>query len=487
MVATIQEIRDVNRRGPFHANWESLSRFTLPKWFQEAKFGIFTHWGLYTVPQYRNEWYSRNMYIQGYPEYEHHRQVYGPQDQFGYQDFISKFTAKAFDPQAWLRLFKQAGAKYYFAVAEHHDGFQMYRSELSHWNAYEKGPHRDIIGELRTSAQENGLHFCTSNHRAEHWWFMGHGKEFDSDIHEPLKKGDFYWPAMPEPNNQDLQSKPYPTREYLADWLQRVCELIDRYHPELLYFDWWIQHEAFKPYVQEMAAYYYNRGAELGFSTGICYKYDGMAFGTGIPDVERGGFAVPKPFYWQTDTAIANNSWCYTTTLDYKSVNEILISLIDVVSKNGNLLLNVGPKADGAIAEKDQQLLKAIGAWLSQNGEGIYQSRPWRINAEGPTNISEGAFQDTSDLQYSAQDIRYTTNRGAIYAYVLNPNGQQQIILTALRRFNEKNEPPFHGLIKQVVQLGHGPIPWQTTDQGLIVSCYSDTENRPIGFKIIVE
>src|SRR5699024_9966307 len=142
--------------------------------------------------------------------------------------------------------------------------------------------------------------FCTSNHRAEHWWFMSHGREFKSDIHDPMKKGDFYWPAMPEPYNQALFSKPYPTTEYLDDWLMRVVEIIDRYQPELLYFDWWIQHDAFKPYIQQLAAYYYNKGHELGFPTGICFKYDGMAFDTGITDVERGGFATAKPFYWQT-------------------------------------------------------------------------------------------------------------------------------------------------------------------------------------------
>ncbi|MFD1466520.1 alpha-L-fucosidase [Lapidilactobacillus mulanensis] len=487
MPTTIEQIKRINEAGPFHADWQSLSQFSVPTWFKKAKFGIFTHWGLYTVPEYRNEWYSRNMYIQGYPEFDHHRATYGEQKNFGYKDFIPKFTAEAFDADDWLKLFKQAGAQYIFPVAEHHDGFQMYRSELSHYNAFEMGPKRDVLGELKQAATTAGLHFCTSNHRAEHWWFMSHGKEFDSDVHEPLKKGDFYWPAMPEPNNQDLFSKPYPTQEYLEDWLQRVVEIIDRYQPELLYFDWWVQHQAFKPYFQQMAAYYYNQGAKLGYPTGICYKYDGMAFGTGITDVERGGFSEAKPFYWQTDTAIANNSWSYTTSLEYKSINEILITLIDVVSKNGNLLLNVGPKPDGSFAKTDKEILAGIGKWLGINGEGIYGSEPWKIAREGKTNISEGMFQDTSKLKYGSSDIRYTANNGAVYAYVLNPQEQTEIVLKSFHEFDEKNEPVFHGVISQVEQLGVGKVDWRIAEQGMVVQIKPTPDQRPVGIKIVLE
>ncbi|WP_461217990.1 alpha-L-fucosidase [Lapidilactobacillus salsurivasis] len=487
MVKTVAEIKAINEKGKYQATWASLSQFKMPQWFMNAKFGIFTHWGLYTVPEYRNEWYSRNMYIQGYPEYEHHRKTYGPQDRFGYQDFIPLFTAEKFNAEEWLKIFKNAGARYYFPVSEHHDGFQMYQSELSHYNAYEMGPKRDVIGELRQATIGAGLHFCTSNHRAEHWWFMSHGREFKSDIHEPMKKGDFYWPAMPEPNNQDLFSEPYPTTEYLDDWLMRVVEIIDRYQPELLYFDWWIQHEAFKPYIKELAAYYYNQGVALDYPTGICFKYDGMAFGTGIPDVERGGFADAKPFHWQTDTAIANNSWCYTTTLEYKTANEILINLIDAVSKNGNLLLNVGPKADGSIAAKDQALLAAVGDWLRVNGEGIYDSETWKIMGEGETNISGGMFEDLSKLKYHANDIRYTANHGSVYAYVLNPEGQAEVVLQAFHAFDEKDEPTFHGVLAGVEQLGVGPVDWRITPQGMVVKIKPSADDRPVGLKIILE
>ncbi len=485
----LETVNAVIAAGPYDDTWESLSRNVVPDWFTDAKFGIFTHWGLYTVPEYRNEWYSRNMYIKGSPEFEHHIKTYGPQKDFGYKDFIAMFTAERFDADAWLDLFRQAGARYYFPVSEHHDGFQMYHSELSHWNSVEMGPHRDIIGELRAATLEHGLHFATSNHRAEHWWFMGHGRDFDSDIHEPLRRGDFYWPAQAEPDNQDLFSVPRPTTEYREDWLLRVCELIDRYQPELLYFDWWIQHEAFKPYVRKFAAYYYNRAAQWGRQVSICYKDEGMAWGSGLADVERGGFAQAQPFVWQTDTAIARNSWCYTDSLEYKSLSELIVSLLDAVSKNGNLLLNVGPRADGSIASHDRELLTGIGRWLEDNGAGIYGSRPWKLSQEGPTSMPSGAFADQQAVSWSARDFRFTTNNGDLFAFCLNPEGVSKVTISSFAAYHDGQRAPFHGVIREVEQLGHGPVPCTRTNDGLEVSCAErDTRlaGTPIGFRIRV-
>ena len=198
------------------------------------------------------------MYIKGSPEYEYHCQHYGQPKDFGFKDFIPQFKMEAFDPQAWVKLFREAGADYIVPVAEHHDGFQNYRSELSHWNAAEMGPHRDIMGDLLVEAERAGMTLGASSHRVEHWWFLGHGQEFDSDIKQPMHLGDYAWPAMPERENQDLFSEPMPTDEFLTDWLLRCCEIVDRYHPRILYFDWWIQHSAVKPYLQRFAAYYFN-------------------------------------------------------------------------------------------------------------------------------------------------------------------------------------------------------------------------------------
>ncbi len=261
----LEQIDRVIARGPYSDDWESLSRYRTPLWYQDLKFGIFIHWGVYSVPAFGNEWYPRGMYIRGSREFMHHVQTYGPQAQFGYEDFIPLFRAEKFDPAEWAERFARAGARYVVPVAEHHDGFQMYKSDLSHWNAFEMGPRRDVLGELSAACRARGLVMGASSHRIEHWFFMGHGREFESDIREPMRRGDFYWPAMPEPDFQDLYSQPAPSREFMEDWLARTCEIVDRYRPRILYFDWWIQHSAVKPWLKKLAAYYYNRAAEWGF------------------------------------------------------------------------------------------------------------------------------------------------------------------------------------------------------------------------------
>ena len=196
--AYLKEIDRIIKNGKYQDTWESLSQYRIPEWYKDTKLGIFIHWGVYSVPAFGSEWYSRNMYIQGSPEYKHHIETYGPHKDFGYKDFIPMFKAEKFDPEAWADLFQQAGAKYVVPVAEHHDGFQMYKSELSHWNAYEMGPKRDVLGELETAFEKRGMITGASSHRVEHWFFMGHGKQFESDMNGPMERGDFYWPAMEE-------------------------------------------------------------------------------------------------------------------------------------------------------------------------------------------------------------------------------------------------------------------------------------------------
>ncbi len=475
--------------GPFSDDWASLTNFDMPQWFEQAKFGIFVHWGLYSVPAFNNEWYSRNMYIQGTPEYEHHIQTYGPHKDFGYKDFIPLFTAEKFDADHWADVFAKAGARYVVPVAEHHDGFQMYKSALSHFNAAEMGPKRDILGELHTAFEKKGLVFATSSHRAEHHWFMGNGKDFDSDIKEPLKKGDFYWPSIQEqPDQQDLFAKPYPSAEFLEDWVCRTCEIIDRFQPRVLYFDWWIQHEAYKPYLRKIAAYYYNQGAKYGYPAAISYKHDALAFGSGIVDVERGKFAEAKPYHWQTDTAIARNSWCHTTNLDYKTSREILCYLADVVSKNGNLLLNVGPKADGSFAEEDLAILRDIGKWLDINGEAIYGSKPWRFAEEGPTKETEGQFNDSGETLYTGEDFRFTAGNGCIYAICLQYPKDGKITIHSLSKSPDPNKPHFHGILRGVDILGFREnVPYSCDEDGLHLESAGIETEFPVVIKIRTE
>lgn len=484
----LEEINQVNRDGHYQADWDSLKTHPIPEWYPQQKFGIFIHWGVYAVPAFDNEWYSRNMYIQGTKAFEHHVQVYGTQDKFGYKDLIPLFKAEKFDAAKWTSLFKRAGAQYVSPVAEHHDGFQMYKTELSHWNAVEMGPHRDVLGELKQAIENEGMNFCTSSHRVEHWFFMGHGREFDSDVKEPMQLGDFYWPAQQEAEHFDIFSLPTPTVEFLEDWLLRCCELIDQYRPKVLYFDWWIQHSSVKPYLKRMAAYYYNRAEAWGTGCVIQYKFDAFPFGCAVPDMERGQFADAKPYYWQSDTSTVRNSWCYTENNIYKDTREILWDLIDVVSKNGRLLLNVGPKADGEIAPQDVKILTEMGDWMAVNSEAIYHTKPWRLSQEGPTLIAEGQFTDGESKHFTSKDIRYTCSGANLYVTVMQWPEDGVVHLTALATADTTKMSPFCGILQSVDVLGFaGDIQWSRDESALHIHAPFVKSDLPVVLKVITD
>lgn len=415
----VREVEAVATRGPFAPAWSSLEKFTTPDWYQDAKFGIFIHWGLYSVPAFDNEWYPRNMYKKGEKAYEHHLQTFGPQSRFGYKDFIPLFKAEKFDPTAWAALFKASGAKYVVPVAEHHDGFPMYASDFTEWSAARMGPRRDVVGELAKAVRAQGLTFGVSSHRVEHWWFFDQGKTFDSDVRDP-KFDPFYGPAVDQ-KTSEAGTTP-PSKAFLDDWLARTAELVDKYQPQLIWFDWWIAQPAVHAHLQQFAAFYYNRGAAWGKGVAINYKkHGGESFPdtAGVLDIERGQLAAIRPLFWQTDTAVSKTSWGYVTNHDYKTVDSLVDDLVDIVSKNGCLLLNIGPRPDGTIPEVEQQMLREIGQWLGANGEAIYGTRPWRIFGEGPTAVIEGPFADTKRKAFTAEDIRFTRKGDTLYAIAL--------------------------------------------------------------------
>lgn len=426
-------VDEVVAKGPYTDTWESLCTYRIPDWYRNAKFGIFIHWGVYSVPAFGNEWYPRKMYLEGSPEFEHHRKTYGDHKTFGYKDFIPMFRGERFDADEWLQLFQAAGARYIMPVAEHHDGFQMYDSELSRWNAKQMGPQRDIIGELKQAADQAGIIFSVSDHRAEHCWFFNGGLTFESDIQDPQNE-EFYWKQQEgdQKLSHDIYSVP-PTVEHCEDWLARVCELVEKYRPRIVWFDWWIQNMGWKPYLKKFAAYYYNRAAEWGTEVAINYKYDAFAYGSAVFDVERGQLESIRPILWQTDTAVAKNSWGYTENNDFKKASDIVCDLVDIVSKNGVMLLNVGPKPDGTITEEDKRVLLAIGEWLKRNGEGIYDTTFWKQFGEGPTRVEEGAFTDVNRAPYTTEDIRFTYRPGVIYAFVMKPPADGRVAIKALR------------------------------------------------------
>ncbi len=482
----LERIGRVNREGTYRPDWDSLAAHPVPTWYAKTRLGIFLHWGVFSVPAY-HDWYARNMYIQGSPEYEHHLKRYGPQRNFGYKDFIPGFTMEKFDPEAWVRLFIGAGADYIVPVAEHHDGFQLYRSELSHWNAADMGPRRDLLGDLLREAGRAGLTIGASSHRAEHWWFMGQGRAFDSDVREPLRPGDLYWPAKPEPDHQNLFGQPEPDDDFLTDWLLRCCEIVDRYRPRILYFDWWIQHSAVKPYLKRFTAYFYNRAESWGGCV-INYKHDAFPFGCAVPDIERGQFGGARPFLWQSDSSVMRNSWCYSTLADYKTPGEIIRDLADVVSKNGRLLLNFGPGADGSFTEQDLGILRALGGWMARNGEAIHGAVPWRVAQEGPTVIPEGPFSDGAARRFTPEDFRFTCRGKGIYAIALACPEDGVLRIRSLRGAGAGEPPLFHGVVTDVRALGFEERPgWTRGADALAVRLGSIRSELPLVLKVSVD
>ncbi len=373
----------------------------------------------YSVPAYGSEWYPRMMYVEGSPEYRHHIETYGKQDKFGYKDLIPMFKAEHFDPAAWAELFKKAGAKYVVPVAEHHDGFAMYDSGLSDWTVAKIGPHRDTTGELAKAVRAAGLHFGVSSHRVEHNFFLGPGRAITSDVNDP-QYAMLYGPAhnwLLNPSGTPLNNDfTYVSSAWADDWLARSAELVEKYHPDIVYFDWWIGQAAIRTNLARFAAFYYNSSLKYGDHVGVInYKDYAMQEHSGVLDLERGQLGDIRPLYWQTDTSVSNKSWGYIENDTFKSPQFVVDQLIDIVSKNGNLLMNIGPRSDGTIPEQVQQVLLDVGAWLNVNGEAIYGTRPWRTYGEGPTKVTAGSFHDTDVANYKPEDFRFTAKGDALY------------------------------------------------------------------------
>ncbi len=437
----LEQIESVIANGKYKDNWQSLSNHKTPEWYYRDKLGIFIHWGIYSVPGYGSEWYSRSMYDKNVREFEYHIKTYGPQNKFGYKDFIPMFKAEKFDPAKWIELFKNAGARYVMPVCEHHDGFAMYETEFNRWNAVDMGPHRNVAGELKAECEKQGLTFCASTHRAEHYFFMNPGRTFDSDVNDDDYR-DFYGPAVAFPEFLGKEMTPtteniYATgasEEWLEDWTVRTCELIDKYQPSILYFDWWIQNHSFKPYLKKICAYYYNRAEEWGKEVTINYKHEAFPPTVATFDVERGALTDISPIPWQTDTAIGKQSWGYRADNEYKTSRQIICDLIDIVSKNGMLLLNVGPKPDGTITDEETKVLTDLGDWLRLNGEGIYGTTFWKKFGEGKVNADGGFFKDGDEKKFTAHDFRFTYKDGCLYAFQMRPNGKDIKIKTLRKR-----------------------------------------------------
>lgn len=438
----------------FRDNWDNIaSNYQFPEWYRDAKFGIFIHWGVYSVPAFTNEWYSRFMYIEGSKEYNHHREVWGEQTKFGYKDFIPLFTGAKFNADEWAALFKSSGAKYVVPVAEHHDGFSMYDSDLNPWNAKRMGPKRDIIGELKRSFEKEGLIFGASSHRAENAWFFNGGMKFPSDVQDTTIA--LY--------GHRVNDHAY-TEEIAREWLDRTKEIVDKYQPRILYFDWTVDNPVLMPYFNKFLAYYYN--SSIDWKQGVVVNTkQGYPTNVMVWDVERGKSGKMMQFPWQTDTFVGTKSWGYIDDEVYKTPGQIVDDLVDIVSKNGNLLLNIGPKPDGTIPEPQKEILLSIGKWLSVNGEAIYGTRCWKRFGEGVTATPTGSFSDNAEIPYTSEDIRFTTKGNDFYAIALEW-GDKDLLIKSLTP-----EVIADAGIKDISMLGSKEnLKWEKTPEGLKIA-----------------
>ena len=438
---------------PYEPTWESLQNYSVPEWFKDVKFGIFIHWGVYAVPAFGNEWYPRNMYREDTPAFEHHRTTWGPQSEFGYRDFVPMFQAEKWDPTAWVDLFKASGARYVVPVAEHHDGFPMYATDRTRWNAANMGPRRDVVGELEKAVRAQGLKFGVSTHRAFNWRYYTFSDTFDTVNPE---YADLYNPAHPEDE---------PASDaFLEDWFARTKELVDRFHPDVLWFDFGWHSDEFAPYRPKVTAYYYNRALEWGTEVVLQYK-DTFPDGVAVLDIERGKLDDLREDYWQTDTAVSYRSWGYIEGDEFKTVTTLVHDLVDIVSKNGNLLLNIGPRADGTIPDEAADLLLGVGEWLKINGEAIYDTRPWQIYGEGRTGVAKGHHTERENEPLTAEDIRFTTKANTLYVICPGWPGDQATV----RSLGSHSPVPVEK-IESVSMLGSvETLSWEQNEAGLTV------------------
>lgn len=487
MQAYLQKIDEVNQGGTYKPDWQSLSEYPVPQWYKAAKFGVFVHWGVFTVPEYFSEWYPRLMYYKGNPVYWHHRRKYGKN--FNYRDFIPLFRAERFDADSVVKAVKQSGAKFLMPVAEHHDGIKLYDSALSEWTTVKLPVGRDLLSEFKIACEENDITFSTSSHRAEHFWFMNGGKtvgfpnETQDDSYRALygdcanvhKHNNLYTLLKQEHGIE-------PTKEWLEDWLVSSCELIDKYQPSSLFFDWWVSYKAFRPYMKKFLAYYYNRSLEWGKEVCVYYKSDAVMYNCAVFDRERGQLENVSPYIWQGETSTAYNSWSYCTTNRFKTPEMIACNMLDVISKNGCFVLNIGPKADGTICDEEKQILNALGKFTKTNAEAIWGTVPYKVFGEGKKQKG-GSFHE--HFSYTVKDYRFTCKTGAVYAFALKPKGKAEFKIKSLADSMDL----FHCVIQKISLLGSDTDISFTQDKKCLHIKLKEkiSGTMPVCFKIEVE
>lgn len=519
-------------RGPFEPTWESLTQhYRTPEWFRDAKFGIWAHWSAQCVPE-QGDWYARRMYLQGEPVYEYHAKTYGHPSKFGFMEIDNLWKAERWEPERLIALYKRAGAKYFFALANHHDNFDAYDSTHHAWNSVNVGPKKDIVGTWAKVVRANGLRFGVSNHSAHSWhWFQpaygydaegalagvrydaarltkadGKGTWWDGldpqdlytgpnmkipdgfttikDMNAWHEKNDRVWNENPPPMNPAFTEK----------WFLRCQDLVDKYQPDVLYFD-----DTELPLGQaglDIVAHYYNASAARhGGAIDVVVNAKHMKpehVAAVVEDIERGVATGIRPLPWQTDTCIG--SWHYSRAIAeknrYKTVSQVVTMLLDIVSKNGNLMLSVPVRGDGTIDDLEIAFLEGLAEWMSANSEGIFGSRPWAIYGEGPSAVETpeagqfGGARDVRSKPYTSEDVRFTTKGGALYAYLLAIPVEPRVVIKSLAT----NSPHIGGRkVADVTLVGDsGRLQWSQDERGLAVTLPSAamTAKHALGLRI---
>lgn len=489
-----QERETATSSDKFQPTWESLAHYEAPEWFRNAKFGIWAHWGPQCQPE-QGDWYARGMYDEGSWQYNSHLKNYGHPSMAGFKDVINTWKAEKWDPERLVTLYKKVGAQYFFAMGNHHDNFDLWDSKYQKWNSVNMGPKRDILAAWSKAAKKNNLPFGVSIHSSHAWtWYETaqradqsgslKGIPYDGNITKEDGKGKWWEGYAPQElyrqnhplskGSEDVKSlwtqwdwhngASIPTQEYIDNFYQRTVDMVDTYQPDLLYFDdttlplWPISNVGL-----DIAAHFYNSNAKKNKG-----KVDAVLFGKILSeqqkeclvwDVERGVPDQVQEKAWQTCTCLG--SWHYNKNDyendTYKSSKKVIHMLIDIVSKNGNLLLNVPIKGDGSIDEKEEKILHEIGDWMQINKEGIFDTRPWEIYGEGPSTtekspLNAAGFNEDKDNAYTAEDIRFVQKGGAIYAHIMAWPTNGRILIKSLGKRN-KTVPSVR--VKTVSLLGH--------------------------------
>ena len=475
--------------GLFQATRESLQSYRVPDWFRDAKFGIWAHWGPQSAPEY-GDWYARLMYIEGTEQYKYHVERYGHPSKFGFKDVIQTWKADRFDPDYLVGLYKKAGVKYFVSMGVHHDNFDLWNSKHTRWNSVNMGPKKDIVGMFRNAARKHGLQFGVSEHLwiSYKWFSVSRGSD-----KEGFYAGVPYDGADPRYADLYLDSKviykDLPWNEegipesWKRQWFLRIKDLVDKYQPDFLYSDGALP---FQSWGLNLVAHFYNQNARRhGGKVEAVYtskRREDCETGTCVLDFERG---IPEgvwPNPWQTDTCIGD--WHYNKRATYKTPKRVIDMLADIVSRNGNLLLNFPLPSSGMLDSAEMKILDAITAWMAVNGEAIYGTRPWKIFGVGPGTAAPaaaGAFNEGKRKDLTAEDVRFTTKGHTLYAIVMGWPGKQAVI-APLATNGSHNV----GKIENVELLGfHGKLQWKQNETGLFVQLpVEKPSDYAIAFKI---